>query len=141
MSSPMDPPVPGKYVLRELLSGPAREFYRRLAEDGELATTRCEQCQTASFPPREICPTCGGELSWISLPRRGRLHAFTTQEAALRFRAPDVLALAEVGDVVVPGIVFASYGDLHIGQEVTVELMAESETGLTLLSFQPVEDS
>jgi uncharacterized OB-fold protein len=73
---------------------------------------------------------------WVELPRTGRLHAFTTQETSVRFGAPTVLALAEVGDVVLPGVVDAPYDSLAIGQDVKVELHAEPETGLTLLAFE-----
>ena len=68
---------------------------------------------------------------------RGRLFAFTVQDAALRFRPPAVLALAEIGEVLLPGIVEAPYEQLEIGQEVGVALRAEAETGLTLLGFVP----
>jgi len=130
------PPAPAKYLVRDM-DPAAREFYRRLAEDGTLATTRCETCRRTSFPPRVRCPGCGAPQEWVELPRRGRLHAFTTQETAARFRAPAVLALAELGEAVLPGIVNAPYESLAIGQEVHVELRREPETGLTLLGFEP----
>jgi uncharacterized OB-fold protein len=112
------------------------EFYRRLG-DGDLATTRCDRCARASFPPRVRCPACGERQRWVALPRRGLVHAFTTQETALRFRAPAVLALVELGDVVLPGIAEAPYEALRIGQEVSVELRPEPDTGLSLLAFVP----
>jgi len=127
-------PASRKYVDREM-GELGRQFYRRLAEDGSLATTRCESCAETHFPPRERCAECGAETTWIELPREGRLHAFTTQSTALRFGAPAVLALAEVGDVVVPGIAEAAYEDLEIGQAVRVDLRVEADTGLTLLAF------
>jgi uncharacterized OB-fold protein len=129
-------PEPSKYLRREM-DPAAREFYRRLAEDASLATTRCEPCAVTSFPPRTRCPRCGQPQQWVELPREGHLHAFTTQETAVRFRAPIVLALAEVGAVVVPGIVDAPYESLAIGQPVRVELRDEPDTGLTLLAFEP----
>jgi uncharacterized OB-fold protein len=67
------------------------------------------------------------------------LHAFTTQETALRFAAPAVLALVELGDVVVPAIAAADYGELRIGDEVRVEVFAEPDTGLSLLRAVPVD--
>jgi uncharacterized OB-fold protein len=48
-----------------------------------------------------------------------------------------VRALAEIGEVLVPGIAEASYERLRIGQEVEVALRPEQETGLTLLAFEP----
>ena len=133
MSAAGTPPA-GKYLLRET-DATAREFYRLLAEDGRLATTRCDHCNLTSFPPRGRCPRCGEPSQWVELPRQGRLYAFTTQETALRFRAPAVLAIAELGEVAVPGIARAPFAELWIGQEVSVELLAEPETGLTLLEF------
>jgi uncharacterized OB-fold protein len=131
------PPAPSKYLVRDM--DPAgREFYRRLAEEASVATTRCAHCRRTDFPPRLRCPTCGEPLEWVKLPLRGRLYAFTTQETAARFRAPAVLALAELGEAVLPGIVDAPYESLAIGQEVRVELRREPETGLTLLAFEPV---
>lgn len=121
-----------KYLDREL-NPAAREFYRRLAEDGQIATTRCDRCERASFPPLEHCPGCGEPTEWIELPRSGRLYAFTTQETALRFRAPVVLALVELGEVTVPAIAELPYNELRIGQGVSLEPAPEPETGLTVL--------
>jgi uncharacterized OB-fold protein len=118
----------------------AREFYRRLAEEKQLATTRCDRCGLTRFPPLGRCPACGGQTAWVELPREGRLYAFTTQETALRFRAPAVLALAEVGAVVVPGIAHPPYAELAIGQPVRVEPAPEPDTGLMLLEFARAGD-
>ena len=135
MSAGLEPPSPSKYLLGEM-SPAADEFYRRLA-DGQLCTTRCQSCGGTSFPPRERCPTCGAGEAWIELPMEGRLHAFTTQETALRFAAPAVLALAELGQAVVPGIMNAPYAELRVGQSITARPFSEPESGLTLLEFLP----
>ena len=71
------------------------------------------------------------------MPGEGWLYAFTTQETALRFSAPTVLALAELGPATLPGIVRAPYADLRLGQAVSVRPFAERDTGLTLLEFVP----
>ena len=122
-------------MIATVMDDAAREFYRRL-EAGELATTRCPSCQpAASFPPRLRCTACGGTTEWVELPRHGRLEAFTTQEVAVRFRAPAVLALARLGDAVLPGIAERAYEELRIGDEVHVELRQEPEVGLTLVHY------
>lgn len=138
MNDPLPPPRPDKY-LRAEMSAAGREFYRRLAEDGRIATTRCERCERTSFPPRLWCPNCGGEQTWVEIPTQGRLYAFTTQETALRFGAPTVLALVELGPVTVPGIMRAPLAELDIGLEVMVQPFAEPEIGLTLVEFVPGE--
>ena len=129
-------PQSGRHLERAM-DDAAREFYRRLA-DGSPATTRCASCDVSYFPSRLRCPACGAATEWVELPRRGVLEAFTTQEAAIRFRAPEVLALARVGDVVVPGIAMASVEELAIGAEVDVEPFREPDTGLTLVGLRPV---
>lgn len=132
-------PDPGKYIQREL-DPVALEFYRRLGR-GQLATTACTTCGTTSFPPRRRCPCCDREQPWVELPRRGILHAFTTQETALRFSAPVVLALAELGEAILPGVCESSYDELSIGQVVQTEVRAEPDTGLAVLVFSPENPS
>jgi hypothetical protein len=122
---------PRKYLQRQL-EGAAEEFYRRLSA-GELATTRCERCGRTDFPPRSSCARCGAESSWVELPREGILHAFTTQEVALRFRAPTVIALVELGPAVLPAVCEVAYAELEIGRPVSVEPQVEPETGLPVL--------
>ena len=135
MSAGPPPPAAAKHLER-VMDATAREFYRRLHEDGELATTRCAACERATFPPRPRCPRCGGETTWMPLPRTGTLEAFTTQETALRFAAPAVLALARMDDVVVPGIAESGYEELRIGDEVAVELREQPELGMTLVHYR-----
>lgn len=118
----------------------AREYYRRLAR-GQLATTFCTGCGQTTFPPRRYCLRCAREQVWIGLPLHGTLHAFTTQETALRFSTPAVLALAELGDAIVPGICEGRHESLAIGQPILVEIRAEPETGLKLLAFIPKRPS
>ncbi len=138
MTENLPPPSPSKY-LRAEMTPVAREFYRRLAEDGQVATTRCGRCERASFPPRARCPECGAEQTWVELPARGRLYAFTTQETALRFAAPTVLALVQLGPATVPGIVRAPYEELRIGQQLAARTFIEPEIGLTLVEFEPAK--
>jgi uncharacterized OB-fold protein len=129
------PPAASKYLEREL-DGAAQEFYRRLAS-GTLATTSCASCGLTEFPPRDRCPRCGVGLVWVELPRQGRLHAFTTQETALRFGAPAVLAVVETGPAVVPGICEGAYAELSIGQRVRIEIEHAPAVDLHLLAFLP----
>jgi uncharacterized OB-fold protein len=127
--------APGKHLDRER-DATAREFYRRL-DAGSAATTRCTSCGTTGFPPRSRCAACDAETEWVALPSRGRLHAFTTQERALRFGAPAVFALVELGDAVVPGIVLdAAIDQLAIGGEVELAPERVDELGLSVCAFR-----
>ena len=125
--------APGKHLDRDR-DAMAREFYRRL-EAGAAATTRCTECGTTRFPPRSRCAACDAATEWVDLPRRGRLHAFTTQERALRFGAPMLLALVELGDVVVPGVLDGPMDDYAIGDEVELVPERVDELGLSVCRF------
>ena len=135
MSTPPGP-HPAKH-LRRLGDPTAQEYHRRLAETGRPSATRCAGCERTSFPPLARCPLCGEPTEWVELPTHGRLHAFTTQESAVRFRAPVVLALVEVAEVVLPGIVEEPIDTLCIGQEVELGARQEPETDLPVLVFSP----
>src|SRR3954468_4180310 len=113
----------------------AREFYRRLEQTGSASTTRCPKCDRTRFPPRARCADCDAETEWVALPRRGRLHAFTTQERALRYGAPAVLALVELGDTIVPGVLDVPFADLAIGDEVELAPQRVEELGLSVCRF------
>ena len=126
--------APGKHLGRER-DAVAREFYRRLDEDGVASATRCPACARTSFPPRARCADCDAETEWVALPRRGRLHAFTTQERALRYGSPAVLALVELGDTIVPGVLDGPYDDLAIGDEVELTPERVEELGLSVCRF------
>ena len=59
------------------------------------------------------------------------------QERALRFGAPELLVLVELGDVVVPGVMEGPMDARAIGDE--VELVGErvEDLGLSVCRFRP----
>ena len=125
--------APGKHLDRDR-DAMAREFYARL-EAGTAATTRCTACGTTRFPPRARCAACDAATEWVDLPRQGRLHAFTTQERALRFGAPELLVLVELGDVVVPGVMEGPIEERAIGDEVELVPERVEDLGLSVCRF------
>lgn len=49
-------------------------------ENPQLIGSRCGACGATTFPSQSRCPKCsGGEMSELTLPRRGTLVAWTTQ--------------------------------------------------------------
>jgi uncharacterized OB-fold protein len=120
-----------------LPDAPSRRFFAELRAR-RLATTRCRACRRLWYPPRAWCPGCLAEdLDWERLSGRGRLVAFTTQETALRFRAPEVIGLVELEEGVrLLTAVAGRYEELAVGEEVTVEFV-EVEPGLVLHRFVP----
>lgn len=123
---------------REYGDRASAEFYRRLKK-GEFSSTKCKSCRKVAFPPREFCPFCfSDQVEWVSLPRRGRLYAFTQQERSLRFGKPDVIGVVELDEV---GRIFtridASFEELEIGMEVEFHPLVISDEE-TLHQFSPV---
>ena len=114
----------------------SERFYAELRES-RLSTTKCNACGSLRFPPRAWCPDCLGEdLGWVALSGNGTLAAFSTQETAIRFRAPDVIGLVDLDEGVrVLSHIVGDYEDLSIGQRVTVDFF-EAEPGLTLHRFR-----
>jgi hypothetical protein len=114
----------------------AQRFYAELREH-RLTTTRCRACGTLRFPPRAWCPDCMSDnLEWVMLSGRGRLAAFSTQETALRFRAPDVIGLVDLEEGVrLLSHIVGAYEELRVGDAVTVDFV-EVEPGLVLHEFR-----
>jgi len=113
----------------------AERFYAELREH-RLTTTRCRACGSLRFPPRAWCPDClSDDLDWVKLSGRGRLLAFSTQETAIRFRAPDVIGLVDLDEGVrVLSHIVGDYDALRIGDAVAVDFV-EAEPGLVLHRF------
>ncbi|HEV8322755.1 MAG TPA: OB-fold domain-containing protein [Myxococcota bacterium] len=115
----------------------SREFLQRLRA-GSFASTRCDACALTAFPPRPFCPRClAGEVRWVELPHRGTLYAFTQQDRALRFSAPDVIGLVElegVGHVL--SRIDAPFASLRIGVALELDFV-DIGAGVTLHQFRP----
>lgn len=116
----------------------SEHFYAELRER-RLSTTHCRACGSLRFPPRAWCPDClSDDLEWIVMSGVGRLAAFSTQETAIRFRAPDVIGLVDLDEGVrILTHIVGPYDDLAIGQALTVDFF-EAEPGLTLHRFRPI---
>jgi uncharacterized protein len=62
----------------------------------------CGQCRQRHWPPRVVCPGClSGQLTWVELPRRGQIHAFTIQETGVPpgFPRPLIFAVVDLDGV------------------------------------------
>jgi uncharacterized OB-fold protein len=59
-----------------------QRFWQGL-ESGEFQTTRCDDCERLTFPPKPFCPHCWSErVGWVSLSGRGKLYSQTVVHAA-----------------------------------------------------------
>ena len=114
------------------------KYYEKLRER-KLQTTRCDVCGEIAFPPRDFCPECPSrKTSWVDLPTKGTLYAFTQQDRSVRFMTPEVVGIVELEGV---GRIFthikAKIEDLSIGDPVELEFVEVSEA-LVLHAFKPI---
>jgi uncharacterized OB-fold protein len=59
-----------------------QRFWRNLST-GRFETTRCENCDRFSFPPKPFCPHCWSrQVAWVPLSGRGKLYSQTLVHAA-----------------------------------------------------------
>jgi uncharacterized OB-fold protein len=74
--------------------------WRLKAQRYNLIGTTCPKCGEKSFPPREVCPKCGGDVTGtIAFSGRGEVYSFTTiYEAPSGFdeNAPYTVALVRL---------------------------------------------
>ncbi len=89
-----------------------------------LIGTTCTKCGEKSFPPRDICPKCGGETSTpFAFSGQGEVYSFTTiYEAPTGFdeTAPYTVALVklEEGPLVTAQLTDLGDGKPEIGMAV-----------------------
>lgn len=62
-------------------------YYENLSK-GKLTTTKCNDCDKITFPPRILCPFCNSmNLTYVDIEKEGNLYAF----ASLQNGVPMVL--------------------------------------------------
>jgi uncharacterized OB-fold protein len=114
---------------------PARAW-REFPQRYRLEAARCDGCSKVLYPPRLICPECGGrEFTDETLPRSGKVVTFTVVRvppAGFTEQSPLPIALVEldngarvmvqIGDVADPDTV-------EIGMPVRLEFRRISSDG------------
>jgi len=95
------------------------------SEDPQLIGSQCGACGIVTFPTQDSCPRCASTaMEAHSLPRRGRLWAWTTQE----FPPPSPPYAGPTGEDFTPYAV----GYVQLGDEVRVESRLVAEDGLKI---------
>jgi uncharacterized OB-fold protein len=75
-------------------------YHREIPQRYRLEAAKCTGCDKVLFPPRKICPQCGGEaFAPTVLPTRGKVVTHTTiwiPPAAFEDQKPYVVAVVEL---------------------------------------------
>ncbi len=126
---------------------PARAW-REFPQRYRLEAAQCAGCSKVLYPPRVVCPACGGrDFETVSLPRHGKILTFTVVRvppAGFTEQSPLPIALVEldngirvmvqVGDVANPA-------DLRVGMPVSLEFRRiswDGEAGVILYGHKAV---
>lgn len=114
---------------------PAR-VWREFPQRYRLEAAQCDGCSKVLYPPRVLCPACGGSsFSGIVLPRKGKVLTYTVVRvppAGFEEQLPLPIALVEldngirimvqIGDIENPA-------DLRVGMPVRLEFRRISSDG------------
>ncbi|BAB59276.1 hypothetical protein in ferredoxin oxidoreductase operon [Thermoplasma volcanium GSS1] len=132
--------------------GQLSRFWRESEHRYRLLGSKCGNCGTVYFPPREVCPTCHrdsiGKMKDIELSGDGVIESFTVvHEAPPRFsrQRPYILALikTEEGPMLTGQIVDADPDEVEIGKKVHAvfrRMGEDGESGVIVYGYKFVLD-
>ncbi|MCX8175427.1 MAG: Zn-ribbon domain-containing OB-fold protein [Candidatus Micrarchaeota archaeon] len=114
--------------------------WRRMPERYRLVGTECQNCKTAYFPARKLCPKCRrkGRIVPRQFSGRGKIYSYTEVFAGpsgFELEVPYLLAIVELeeGPRLTAQIVGVSEKDVKIGDEVEMvfrRIQEDSAEGL-----------
>lgn len=117
--------IPGNRSYPPRLSSFTRRFWESLAQ-GEWCTTRCENCDRFTFPPKAVCPHCWSErMRWDQLAATGLLYSWTRiHSAPMAFAGEAPYAVGVI--------------DLEIGLRVATRLFEPSPSDIRIGSLMEI---
>lgn len=117
-------------------------FFEGLSR-GVLLGSHCEECGYKYATPRGVCMYCGKETAWFELPKKGKIHTWTTcyygGEAFLK-ETPYQLLLVEfegVDTLFLSRLIGGVEGKVTIGMEVEAKFVRNSKFQATDVYFVP----
>ncbi len=122
-------------------------FFLGLA-NGELKGSHCTRrnCGFVFATPRSHCMVCGSPTEWLDLPKRGRVHSWTTchfgSEAFLK-ETPYNLALVEfdgAGSLLMVRLKECTEPEIYVGMPVEARFDPNPKYSIADLWFVPVRE-
>lgn len=119
-------------------------FFLGLAE-GKLLGSKCTgpSCGFVYATPRGHCMVCGEPTAWVDLPRRGRVHSWTTchfgSEAFLK-ETPYNLAMVEfdgAGSLLLARLRDCTEAEIYVGMPVEARFAPTPTYSITDVWFVP----
>jgi uncharacterized OB-fold protein len=120
-----------------------REFWEGCRKE-RLMVQRCRDCGHYRYPPRPMCPQCGGlDMNWVQVTGAGTVYSWLVVyhpvHPAVRDKIPYNLVLIELdeGPRIVSNLVGVAPGEIEPGRRVTV-VFDHSSTDVSLPKFRYV---
>jgi uncharacterized OB-fold protein len=124
-------------------------YWREIPQRYRLEAGKCKKCGTVSFPPRLVCPQCGGrEFDAMKLADKGKILTYTIVRVAphqFADQAPYAVGIVELDDGVrlTAQIVDCDFAALKVGLRVRIEfrrIYEEGEAGVIYYGYKFVPD-
>lgn len=124
-------------------------LWREIPQRYRLEAGKCTSCGTICFPPRLVCPQCGGrEFTKTKLAESGKILTYTIIRVAPHQyvdQSPYAVGIAEMDDGVklTAQIVDCPFEDLKIGIRVKIEfrkMCEEGEAGVIYYGYKFVPE-
>ena len=130
------------------MSTPSR-YWREIPQRYRLEANKCQGCGKILFPPRLICPECGGrEFGPVKLADKGTVLTYTVIRVPPKQfvdQAPFAVGIIELEDGVrlTGQIVDCDFSELKIGQKVKIDfrkIYDVGESGVICYGYKFVPD-
>ncbi|WP_084582297.1 SDR family NAD(P)-dependent oxidoreductase [Sphingomonas azotifigens] len=111
------------------------------AAQGRFVLQRCTECEAVTYPPRDICPVCWGELAWADQPRGATILAATMIRVTtdLYFHAHLPWRIGTVALDAGPVAIVHLHRDLAVGDRATMRLMLDKGGNAALFALPEQE--
>lgn len=126
---------------------PSPRYWREVPARYRLEAVRCRDCETVTYPPRQVCPGCRGEsLDRTALSHHGRVVTSTVVHVApddLIMEAPYAVAIVETPEKarLMVQVVDCDACDVLPGTGVSLEfrlIRTEGEAGIRCYGYKGV---
>lgn len=126
---------------------PTPRYTREIPQRYRLEANKCKNCGRISFPPRQICPHCGGRnFERTRLSDQGKIVTFTTIRVAptqYSSQVPYSIAIVELNEGVriTTQVVDCKPEDLEVGKPVKIvfrKMYPEGKTGIICYGYKAV---
>jgi len=119
------------------------ERYFEGLKKGVVYASRCRECSTIYYPPREICPKCkSSNVEWFTVNKRGKLltYAEMNVKPSTHSHYEDyIVGVGEFDGVRILGLVNADFKELSVGLDIEWNVVERDPEKYPIIIFNPIK--